>query len=591
MPSNFDRYLFIKIRRSLPPHLRSSKDFYFLTFSITSLVGLLFVIVVLAFTQQILLADASIFCAAMLSLTLTLWRLGISLTWVQFLFQLSVVGGICFGAYFTGGLSSPVMMWMGIVPILPLFTVSRRWSYVWLFFSFTCVFFLYWAQLRGFVTEQNPFSDQALTLGATMIVMLCITQVIIFMLYESANAQSIRQINRKNQALNNLSHDLQMANVHKARFLSTVSHEIRTPLNAVMGYLGLLRKTPQHVPDTAAYLEGAEKSASHLLTVINDLLDYSQIQQGKLALNYQTVDLRQLLSEAFQSFAPKASKLDIHYALHLDPALPIWAYTDPHRLAQIFTNLLDNALKFTASGSVIAHVLHKHDPQPAATHTLWIKVHDSGIGIPEKSIRRIFEPFIQLDTPPTLGNDNGLRGNGLGLTITRHLVQNLGGFMHLSSQEGVGSCFEVQLPINFRTPEDSSELMVLDPSQQKHIHLLIVDDHATNRLVASATIKQDLPYARIDEARNGTQAVAMMKACCYDLVLMDLLMPDLSGIEVVKRIRTECAAPHRDVKVVALTADVSDRAVHQCKEIGIEVLIPKPFDRAMLIQTVLQQTA
>lgn len=325
--------------------------------------------------------------------------------------------------------------------------------------------------------------------------------------------------------------------------------------------------------------------------MINDLLDYSQIQQGRLALSYQTVDLRQLFSEAFQSLAPKPTKLDIHYALHLDPALPTWAYTDPHRLVQIFLNLLGNALKFTSKGSVIAHVLYKQDPHKGATHTLWIKVHDSGIGIPEKSIRRIFEPFIQLDTPPTLGNDNALRGNGLGLTITQRLVQNLGGFMHLSSQEGVGSCFEVQLPINVRTPEDSSQFKLLGPSQQKNINLLIVDDHPTNRLVVTATIKQDLPHARIDEARNGTQALTMMKACCYDLVLMDLLMPDLSGIEVVRRIRTECAAPHRDVKVVTLTADVSEDAIHQCKAIGIQVLIPKPFDRAMLIQTVLQHTA
>lgn len=257
MPSNFDRYLFTKIRRNLPPHLRNLKNFYFLTFSITSLMGLLLVIPVLVFTQQMLLTGIFLFCAALLNLTLALWRLGVSLTWVQFLFQSTVMGGICFSTYHTGGVSSPVMMWMGIVPILPLFTVSRRWSYAWLFFSFACVFFLYWPQLHGFVTEQNPISDQALTFGATMIGMLCITQVILFMLYDSANAQSNRQITQKNQALENLSHDLQMANVHKARFLSTVSHEIRTPLNAVMGYLGLLRNTPQPDPVTATYIEGA----------------------------------------------------------------------------------------------------------------------------------------------------------------------------------------------------------------------------------------------------------------------------------------------------------------------------------------------
>ena len=553
--------------------------------------GLLLVIPVLVFTQQMLLTGVSLFCAFLLSLTLALWRLGVSLTWVQFFFQSIVVGGICFSTYHTGGLSSPVMMWMGIVPILPLFTVSRRWSYAWLFFSFACVFFLYWAQLHGFVTEQNPISDQVLPLGATMIGLLCITQVILFMLYDSANAQSIRQITQKNNALKNLSHDLQMTNIHKARFLSTVSHEIRTPLNAVMGYLGLLRNAHNPEPVTAIYIEGAENSAKHLLTVINDLLDYSQIQQGRLALSYQTVNLRQLFRDAFQTLAPHASNLDIHYALHLDPNLPKWIHTDPHRVVQIFLNLIGNALKFTSTGSVIAHVIHKFEPQKIGTYSLWIKVNDSGIGIPEQAMQRIFEPFFQLEPSPTMGNDTALRGNGLGLAITQSLVQNLGGFIHLSSQVGVGSCFQVQLPIDI----SPSHLLVrnrpLKSSQKNDIHLLIVDDHAPNRLVASATIKQDLPHTFIDEARNGTEAISMMKARCYDLVLMDLLMPDFSGIEVVRRIRTECAAPHCHVKVVALTANVSEDALNQCKEVGIDILIPKPFDRVMLIQTVLQHTA
>ena len=534
MPTSFKRYFVTKLRRSLPPHLHSLKNIYFVTFSVTTFMSLLLVIPVLVATQHLALTWASLFCAAMVSLTLVLWRLRVSTPSIQLFIHSSVAGVFCYSVYETGWMALPILMWMSL---------------------------------------------------------LCMAQVIVSLLDDRANTHSIARITQKNQAIRNMSRDLQATNFDKALFLSTVSHEVRTPLNAVMGYLGLLRNAPHPEPSTEAYIEGAEKSAAHLLMVINDLLDYSQIQQGRLTLNYQTIDLRQLFIDAFQTFMPKASNLEIHYALHLDPNLPIGAHTDPHRLAKIFLNLLGNALKFTSKGSVVAHILYKPDLQKPGTHTLWIKVHDSGIGIPQQALRRIFEPFVQLNPRPTLVNDDALRGNGLGLAITQRLVQNLGGFIHLSSQEGVGSCFEVQLPIDFRESDASSQLKVLHPTQHKNIHVLIVDDHTVNRLVASATIMQALPHTNIDEAHNGMQALAMMKANCYDLVLMDLLMPDLTGIEVVRRIRTECAAPHRHVKVVVLTANASEEAMHQCQEVGIEVLIPKPFDRAMLIQTVLQHTA
>ena len=590
MASNFHRYFFTKIRRRLPSSLRSLKHYYFYTFSVTSLICLVLLIPIFILTNQVLSTWTSLVCAVLLTFTLALWRSGMSLSWVQFFFQMTVTGSICFSAYHSGGMTSPVMIWLGIVPILPMFTASRRWSYAWLLFSFVSVILLYWAQSKGHVPQGQPITQESLTFSALMIGLLCITQAILFMLYDSANAQSIRKLQQKNRSLKTLSQDLHMANIHKARFLSTVSHEIRTPLNAVMGYLGLLRNAP-HLPlETSRYIEGADSSAAHLLTVISDLLDYAQIQQGKLVLTYQPVNLSAVLNQAFQSLAPKAAQLEIGYVLHMAPDLPACVHTDPHRLVQIFLNLLGNALKFTTQGSVVVHILYKSAPHDPGTSILSIKVHDSGIGIPESATRRIFEPFFQLETPPTLGNGNALKGNGLGLAITQCLVQSLGGFIHLTSQEGIGSCFEVQLPINSSPSNASIRHKPLNPSNLDGVHLLIVDDHATNRLVASATIKRELPQTRIDEASNGTEALAMMKTHCYDLVLMDLLMPDFSGIEVVRRIRAECLTPHRDVKVVALTAYVSDEALNQCKEVGIEALLPKPFDKTVLIQTVLQHT-
>jgi signal transduction histidine kinase/ActR/RegA family two-component response regulator len=591
MAIDLKRGLYSNIRNKLPIHLRSVEDYYFLSFSVSAVLCLILLSPLLIYADQWRPGWSSGLCALLISACLGLWRAGIPIPLVQIGYQGTLMWGILFNAYHSGGVASPVMIWMGIVPILPLFTVSRRWSYAWLIISFVSVVVIYWAQRHGMVPLSEDKSQQELALSAIMIGLLCITQVMLVMTYDSANAQNIRHIKRKNETLNTLSQDLQLANVHKDRFLATVSHEMRTPLNAIMGYLGLLRTTDNLPTIATSYVQGAQNSAAHLLTVINDLLDYSQIRQGKLVFTPQTVNLHQVLKETHQTLAPKAAGQALDYVLDIDTNLPHWVFIDPHRFAQIFLNLLGNALKFTEHGSVTTRVRFEPAPLDLGAGQLILQVKDTGIGIPSESIDHIFEPFVQLDTQSNLGNDNSLRGNGLGLSITQNLIRNLGGTITLVSQVGVGSTFEVHLPIKTaREPAASSQAPV-NQTHQDEIYLLLVDDHATNRLVASATIKRALPNARIDEARNGTEAIEKMKANHYDLVLMDLIMPDYSGIEVTRIIRAECQPPLCDVEVVALTANVAEDAVKACLEVGIHELLPKPFDREVLIRTILQHVS
>jgi signal transduction histidine kinase/CheY-like chemotaxis protein len=591
MAIDFKRGLYSNIRNKLPHNLRSVEDYYFLSFSVSAVLCLVLLSPLLIYAGQWRPGWSSGLCALLISACLALWRAGIPIPLVQIGYQATLMWGILFNAYHSGGVASPVMIWMGIVPILPLFTVSRRWSYAWLIISFISVVVIYWAQLHGMVPLSEGKSQQELALSAIMIGLLCITQVLLVMTYDSANAQNIRHIKRKNETLNTLSQDLQLANVHKDRFLATVSHEMRTPLNAIMGYLGLLRTTDNLPTIATSYVQGAQNSAAHLLTVINDLLDYSQIRQGKLVFTPQTVNLHQVLEETHQTLAPKAAGQAIDYILDIDTNLPHWVRIDPHRFAQIFLNLLGNALKFTEHGTVTTRVRFEPTPLELDAGLLIMQVQDTGIGIPSESINHIFEPFVQLDAKSNLGNDNSLRGNGLGLSITQNLIRNLGGAISLVSQVGVGSTFEVHLPIKTAQAPAASNQAPVDQTHQDEVYLLLVDDHATNRLVASATIKRGLPNARIDEARNGTEAIEKMKANHYDLVLMDLIMPDYSGIEVTRIIRTECQPPLCDVEVVALTANVAEDAVKACLEVGIHELLPKPFDREVLIRTILQHVS
>ena len=576
------------IRHSLPKNLRSIEDFYFLSFAVSSVVCLAFLSPLLAYTEQFRPAWTSALCGVFILFCIGLWRIGIAIKWVQFIYQSILMWCILYNAYYSGGVASPVMVWMGVVPILPLFTVSRRWSYIWLIASFISIICIYLAQLFGYVPLLKNQSLHQLALSTIMICALCITQIILVVTYDSANVQSIRHIKRKNETLKTLSEDLQQANVHKDKFLATVSHEMRTPLNGIMGYLGLLRTTEDLPTIASTYVQGAQNSAAHLLTVINDLLDYSQIRQGKLVFTPQAVNLHQVLKETHQTLAPKAAEQGLDYPLDINLHVPQWVRIDPHRFTQIFLNLLGNALKFTVDGAVITHVLFEFNATDQNSGLLILQVQDTGIGIPADSIDHIFEPFVQLDTCSNLGNDNSLRGNGLGLAITQSLIKNLGGSIAIQSQIGVGSIFEVHLPMAVVQAPTASNQKPVNQTHPEQVYLLLVDDHATNRLVASATIKRGLPNARIDEAKNGTEAIEKMKINHYNLVLMDLIMPDYSGIEVTRIIRTECPPPLCDVEVVALTANVAEDAIKACLEVGIHELLPKPFDREVLIRTIIQ---
>jgi signal transduction histidine kinase/CheY-like chemotaxis protein len=570
----------------MPRQQRSVEDFYFVYFCLSAVFCLVLIIPVLDHAALYRPASSAVLTALIITSLLVLWRFGVSRLWLQLVFQATLLWAVLYNAYDTGGITSPLMVWMGIVPILPLFTVSRRSGYVSLFVSFLCVISVYVLQVHGWIPVTDGVTARELLLSVLMNGLLCITLLMLVITYDSIHAQHVAIIQRKNGILKRLSNRLQLADKHKDSFLATVSHEMRTPLNAMMGYLGLLQSTQNLTPNAASYVEGAHNSASHLLTVINDLLDFSQIQKGKLVLTPQDVDLHEVLRNVHKTLELKAADKNIQFDLLIKDDVPRWIKIDPHRLSQIFLNLLGNALKFTREGAVTTHVTYEPHEQVPRSDRLLLQVQDTGIGIPRAFFPRIFEPFSQL--PVQNPTDSALRGNGLGLSITQTLVTSMGGQITLDSQVGVGSVFEVKLPIHIineplrHAPEPSAEVH-LEP-----IHLLLVDDHATNRLVASATIQQDLPNARIDQASNGAEAIEKMKAHRYDLVLMDLIMPDHSGIEVTRIIR-EAGIPGRsDVKVIALTASVAETVAQECLAVGIDEILRKPFERSSLIRTILQ---
>jgi CheY-like chemotaxis protein len=369
--------------------------------------------------------------------------------------------------------------------------------------------------------------------------------------------------------------------------LAIVSHEMRTPLNAVMGYLSLMSTDPKLEPESKEFVTGAQNSAAHLLTVINDLLDYSQIQNGKVAMNPQIFNLHTMLQTTHSTLSPRAIDLGLSYRVDIAPNVPEWVCADQHRLTQVMINLLGNALKFTDLGHVemrVSFVPCPHDPQSGE---LLVSVEDTGPGIPLEAQQRIFEPFVQLARADKgRASNDALRGNGLGLSISDTLIKSHGGELRVDSTPGKGSTFSFQIPLRVVPPPQKSA-PVQERIHTTQVKLLIVDDHAVNRLVAKATIQRAMPNACIEEAENGTIGLSKMTHAHYDLVLLDLVMPDIDGIEVMRRVRNTLPPPFRDVHVIALTANVAGDALEACKEVGIDEVMPKPFDRHSLINRVL----
>jgi signal transduction histidine kinase/ActR/RegA family two-component response regulator len=598
---NIDRKLNVLARRKLPVGMRKISDIFFVSFCICSLLGLTGISIWFNYVDNSLGLISTLLCAFGVALALGMWCLRAPWTLVTTIYQSALLSQILFNACITGGVTSPALGWLAIVPLLPLFTMPRSWANAWMSISFLSVIVLYVIQISGGLvvitqwlnTQPHMYalghmdsSKQEMTFGASMFALMVIAQMILVKTYDAANTHFIHQLQTSNQRLEKLSAKLLLANTHKDTFLAMVSHEMRTPLNAVMGYLGLIGADSDLSEINSDYVQGARNSAAHLVTVISDLLDFSQIQQGKMMLNTRATDLQEALSSTHQTLTHKAKELSLDYQLILDDSLPAWVEIDSHRLAQILINILDNALKFTTQGRV--HTRAWFEPLNDSSGLLFVRVQDTGTGIPKESIDLIFEPFVQLQVSDNhLRSGHALHGNGLGLAITKSLVHSHQGQIDVQSQVGIGSLFTVKIPVRIAQPPSSSH----DSLNMPHISqlkLLIVDDHATNRMVASATIKRSLPDAQIEQAINGSDAIHKMSTEHYDLVLMDLIMPDYSGVEVVQYIKAHTQRLQRDVPVIALTANVAHDAIKECLDAGMVQVLPKPFERSALIDAILR---
>lgn len=402
---------------------------------------------------------------------------------------------------------------------------------------------------------------------------------------EAELRETLDAIERQNIELHAARRSAQASNQMKSEFLANISHEIRTPLTSLLGFARLLERTPLSAPQQQ-HVQALSRSGEHLLAILNDLLDLSKIEAGRLVLDETPVQLTSLLNDSAAMLAPllgdKPVKLNVRCASDVPESL----LGDPLRLRQIFTNLLGNAIKFTARGEINVQLCELSED--ASRVQCQLKISDTGVGIDPERLQSLFEAFEQADS----STSRHFGGTGLGLTITRQLVQLMGGQLDAESRVGQGSTFTVTWWAA-RDPFYRSGLHAtprtamaqLATTNATPLRVLVVDDHPANLQLMHALL-QDLGI-EVSTAENGEIAISAAAASVFDLIFMDIQMPIMNGLEAAQAIRAQERGGQR-VPIIALTAHALSSEREFWLRNGIDDYLSKPLDESQL-HHILQQ--
>ncbi|MCC6580371.1 MAG: response regulator [Phycisphaeraceae bacterium] len=401
------------------------------------------------------------------------------------------------------------------------------------------------------------------------------------------------RVQQRTSELQGAVEEAQRANQAKSEFLANMSHELRTPLNSILGFADLIRRgASNREEEHREWGQIIHASGSHLLTLINDILDLSKVDSGRMEIEKIPCNPVEVVAEVISVLRPHATEKGLTLNVSYATAMPRTIQSDPTRLRQIIMNLVGNAIKFTTTGGIRLEVSLIQNP---ATPRLRIKVQDTGIGITDEQMAKLFKPFSQADSSTT----RRFGGTGLGLAISKRMTEMMGGSITVLSEQGKGSTFTVEIatgpldgvdmisqPIWESTHRRQAEHLPSASTTLSHKpSVLVVEDGTTNRKLACLLLRR--AGAQTDEAENGKIAVELASANHYDIILMDMQMPVMDGYTAARKLRD---AGYRG-PIIALTANAMRGDEKKCRDAGCTGYLSKPFDPRKLIATIVQHTS
>jgi signal transduction histidine kinase/ActR/RegA family two-component response regulator len=481
-------------------------------------------------------------------------------------------------AWQSGGIHSIALMWPAAISLLALLLIGLRGTVFWFVITLLCLGCTYFASINGWTSESNAHVLDRHFWGVMTASVLAVLMMVGVRMHDHLHSLQVREVEASTLALEKTNEALIRIQNLRDEFVASVGHELRTPMNAILGFNGVLRSQIGSQSPMVANVDHIRDATHHLLNLVNDILEFSQLQSGHMRLHLRHCEMRQLMETVVSPWHQVATGKGLILSMQQQADAPQRVLLDDKKFKKMVDILLDNAIKFTSVGRVTL-IWGQQGEQ------FELSVSDTGHGIEPELQARIFNRFERADL---VGNQK-LGGTGLGLAICEGLVKLHGGCLSVRSQEGEGSTFVMHLPLvndPLAALEWKPETEFSTLPGDSVFRLLLVDDNPINLMVVEMQLSKVWPKIDMVSCQSASVAWQALQSGQFDLALVDMVMPEIDGLELTRRIRAHSDAMVARLPVIAFTANVESHERWRCLQAGMNDVLTKPLDEKRMLSVI-----